>query len=1094
MRASDLSVLEQLTASIPEIKDGDLNLIGRMITLMDEFWETNPMIDSLKETLKNMTLNEGGQFLELKTQALTRAQDALSMAPHIQSDEDSKAQSGNSPEPFLPPPPKENKLKEESVSPDQLSMETDEERELFLEFVEESITYLQSVELNVLTLEGDPHNLSIIDNIFRPFHTIKGVAGFLGLKTLHRVCHALESLLDDARKEKITIHGPISDLILETVDQLKTVILGLQTSPNPAAMLEQHRPNIEELTGRINTMQQNPPQITEEPQGDNHIRDNQTGESQTGGSQAPPVSSTPEEKQIGDQMPEEVAAQNSEEPPPMAETTSVPVTMPVTTSVVVPMPPPQTSGPEVSKPAILEAVQKPAPPPIPSPPVAPQNASAAREAPVTGLESTSGNESIRVRINMLDQLMTLAGELVLGRNQLLQKTVDMVTEVPGLNSVIQQLDRVTSELQESVMKTRMQPLGGLFSRFHRVIRDLSRSLGKEISLIVNGETVELDKTLIEALSDPLTHLVRNCADHGIESPQARVANGKDPNGMISLNAYHEGGKVHVTISDDGGGIQVEKIREKAIEQGLTTREQANAMGEREVLRFLFAPGFSTAEKVTGVSGRGVGMDVVISNIEKIGGTVEIHTEVGKGTTFLLDLPLTLAIVPALLVRAQNQRFAIPQINLQELIHLDNKEMHTNIMDVRGSEVYRLRGNLIPLLRLNQMLSLNSNGTQESSEDAAPEKNEAESIYIVVLTSGQTRFGLVVDQVFDTEEIVVKPLSNLLKNVSVFAGATLMGDGHVALILDVSGLAKSANFQVEEEQRGGNFSKKTVKVEDQEQNIILFNVSPKEQFAVPLSLVSRLEEIPASQIHTAVNGHMLPYRGKLLPVIFMEEHLPIAPPAENREKVSVLVFEVEHQVGLVVSNVIDAVQTIFEIDPAAATHKGITGMALIREVPTAFVDIYQMTELAYPEWFRRETEKRKADPIPSDSLKVLLAEDSHFYRNVEKTYLIEEGFEVIEAEDGQQALDLLKENPVDLVVTDVEMPNMNGFELTMAIRADPKIAHIPVIAVTSLSDDNARAEGRKAGVDSYLVKLHREELREEVYRLIKENKIISPAAG
>ncbi|MEE8435589.1 MAG: chemotaxis protein CheW, partial [bacterium] len=694
------------------------------------------------------------------------------------------------------------------------------------------------------------------------------------------------------------------------------------------------------------------------------------------------------------------------------------------------------------------------------------------------------SDSIRVRVKLLDRLMGLAGELVLGRNQLLQKLDGVSDQVHGLNSLLHTMDRITSEVQEAVMQTRMQPLSGLFSRFHRVVRDLARSLNKKINLSIEGETVELDKTLIEALTDPLTHLVRNSADHGIETPETRTAAGKDPTGRLLISAYHQGGRVYVKIRDDGAGIDPEIIKAKAVEKGLITPEKSGQMTDREAMRLLFMAGFSTAEQVTGVSGRGVGMDVVISSIQSVGGTVEIDSEVGKGTTILLALPLTLAIVPALIVSAGKQRFAIPQTNLLELVYLEGEAAKDAILAVRGSEIYRLRGEMLPLVRLNRVLQL-------SGKDISPEEENLEDISIVVMADGQQQFGLIVERVFDTEEIVVQPLDTLLKDVGVFAGATLMGDGQPALILDITGLMKTAELTVSDDAAGAGMGEeseeaKAYRAEDETQTLLVFNINSAEQMAVPLTLISRLETVNVKDIRSSIHGDVIPYRDRLLPLIYMENHTNISPPPQERETVKILVFEIENPVGLVVTEIIDSLEVAVQLDESSITPPGFSGLAMVNDRPTAFVDIYQVIEKAFPDWFQQDRHQREGLK-DKGQISILLVEDSSFYRNMEKSYLTQEGFKVLEAEHGKEALGILRRESVDLVVTDIEMPEMNGFQLTQEIRQDEQLRHLPVIAVTSLSKDEERQRGMDVGLDAYLIKLQREVLLKEVHRLLAESR-------
>ena len=1006
---------------------------------------------NLRDILTQLTTAEGDQFRQLYDslqQVVGEIHGQLTDGGKTTQKKTSPQMAQSEPQPVppatKPSPPAQSPaaaiLIEETENTDEVADFID--KDLFLEFVEESLSHLQTIELNILSLETDPDNRTFIDNVFRPFHTIKGVSGFLNLKVIHFICHALENLLDDARNGQMTITGPISDLVLDAVDLLKNMIETCRSAESPAKVMSDFREEAQAFAARI-------------------------ASARAAAVQAPkPEGPVPAE--IAEQQP----AADPEPPPPILG--SILVESNAISPEVLDEAVKLQESQEGTRLGEILVHEKMASPKLVAKALRRQTEAkkSASEESKRIITAGDSGETIRVRISLLDQLMNLAGELVLGRNQLLQTLAGHSDQIQGLNAVLQHVDRVTSEVQEAVMQTRMQPIGGLFSRFHRVARDLARSLGKEIDLTISGDQVELDKSLIEALSDPLTHIIRNCADHGIEDPKTREAHGKPATGHISLRALQEGGKVRVIVSDDGAGVNLERVRAKALESGLVDRDTMQKMSDKETLRLLFEPGFSTAQAVTGVSGRGVGMDVVRQNVEGIGGTIDIETVQGRGTTISLDLPLTLAIIPALIVLAGDLRFAIPQINLMELVHLEGEEAMQDLMHISGSGVYRLRGEMLPLLRLSHVMEM------EPNELAA----RKDAMSIAVLASGQTQFGLIIDRIYDTEEIVVKPLGNLLKHLPLYAGATLMGDGRPALILDVAGLANKANISLTEDQDFGVHSTKAAKEGgSDEQSILLFTVNPEDQYAVPLSQVSRLEKVDSSEIRQAIQGKVIPYRDTLLPLVFLEELVDVRPPPENRSSVTILVFDIEREVGLVVTEIVDSVEVSVQIDSKSLTMKGFTGMSLVQERPTAFLDIYQIIEKAFPEWFKSQ----KAD-IPTSSkedITILLVEDSSFYRTVEKNYLSQEGFTVLEAEDGLQALEILKSQPVDLVVTDIEMPNMNGFELTRQVRATAEWNGLPIIAVTSMAKEEDREEGKEAGIDSYLVKLRREDLINEVYNLL-----------
>jgi two-component system chemotaxis sensor kinase CheA len=449
------------------------------------------------------------------------------------------------------------------------------------------------------------------------------------------------------------------------------------------------------------------------------------------------------------------------------------------------------------------------------------------------------------------------------------------------------------------MKTRMQPIGNIWSKFPRVVRDLSLSLAKQVRVEMEGEDTELDKTIVEAIKDPLTHLVRNAVDHAIEPPAERIAAGKPSEGTISLRAYHEGGQVNIEIADDGRGIDAAQVLAKATERGLVPRDAAERLAEREVLSLIFAPGFSTAARVTNVSGRGVGMDVVKTNIERIGGTVDIATVLGGGTTVKVKIPLTLAIIPALIVSAGAERYAIPQASLLELVRLEGEQACRGIETVSGAPVHRLRGDLLPLVHFNRELGLAGPGGTEL-------------VNIVVLQADRNQFGLVVDRVHDTQEIVVKPLGTQLKGIATYAGATILGDGKVALILDVLGLAQRAGVVAEKRDRAvtAAAAPSGETAEDRE-SLLIVGLGPDRRVAVPLSTVARLEKFPLSTVERAAQGEVIQYRDAILPLVSLSAALGVrseqAVAADGTFDVVVHTSSTGRSVGLVVDRILDIVE-------------------------------------------------------------------------------------------------------------------------------------------------------------------------------------------
>ncbi len=528
--------------------------------------------------------------------------------------------------------------------------------------------------------------------------------------------------------------------------------------------------------------------------------------------------------------------------------------------------------------------------------------------------------NIRVDVGLLDKMMNLVGELVLARNQILQFTSG--EQDSGLLSTAQRLNLITTELQESVMKTRMQPIGNIWNKLPRLVRDLALSCGKKVRVEMDGADTELDKTIIEAIKDPLTHIVRNAVDHGIEMPAERAERGKEAEGRLLLRAYHEGGQVNIEISDDGNGIDLERVREKVRQNSLVSADQAARMNERELLNMIFLPGFSTARQVTNISGRGVGMDVVKTNIEKIGGAVDLQSSVGKGTTLKIKIPLTLAIIPALIATSGGERFAIPQVSLLELVRLEDG----GIESIHGAPVYRLRGNLLPLVSLNRVLGLEQKGSH------------SEVANIVVLQADERQFGLLVDEINDTEEIVVKPLSNLLKGMSCFAGATIMGDGTVALILDVMGLAQQAKVVSELHDRAAK--EVHAKFDEMKANAaawLLVRIGEAGRLAIPLSCVDRLEEFAASAVEHSGGSEVVQYRGEIMPLVRLAELLNLAP-GESREVLPVIVSSKNgRSVGLAVDRIEDVTEKRVALN-RGGHRMYLQGSAVLQQRVTDLLDV------------------------------------------------------------------------------------------------------------------------------------------------------------
>ena len=729
--------------------------------------------------------------------------------------------------------------------------------ELMRDFLVESYENLDRLDRDFVALETNPSEFEKLASIFRTIHTIKGTCGCLGLGKLEAVAHVGENLLSRLREGQMLMDTEITTALLRLVDAVREILRHIETTGNEgngdysAVCRELVRLN-ERPTASSSKL--TAPGDSSSPITALHVNHDVTHASVE--EVAFPTTNTLSETHKADILitPEleevSVPVSHKSTADPLIESTSAvhPNSAPVQNNITRTVVQEATDETHGDSHPVVEAV--------------PANGTAPAAQPKEKVDESLLSNAIRVDVKLLDKLMNLVGELVLARNQVLQHSSAQKND-PSLLRTAQRLNLITTELQEGVMKTRMQPIGNLWNKFPRIVRDVATSCHKKVRIEMEGRETELDKTIIEAIKDPLTHVIRNSVDHGVESPAQRLAAGKPEEGRLFMRAYHEGGQVIIEISDDGKGIDAEVIKRKAAERGLISAEQAAKMSEREAINLIFLPGFSTSEQITNVSGRGVGMDVVKTNVERIGGTVDVKTRIGEGTTLRIKIPLTLAIIPALIITSGGEQFAIPQVSLLELVRLD--ECSSGIEKINGTPLYRLRGNLLPLVYLNQEMKLKLDGP--NGRTAGKPAN------IVVLRGGERQFGLVVDQINDTEEIVVKPLGKQLKGVSVFAGATIMGDGRVALILDVMGLAQRANVVSQSsDEANHDAAAKASTVSTDRQMLLLCKLQGGQRMVIPLSLVARLEEFPRSGLESAGGQSVVQYRGQIMPLIDVAEVL------------------------------------------------------------------------------------------------------------------------------------------------------------------------------------------------------------------------------
>ncbi len=887
--------------------------------------------------------------------------------------------------------------------------------DLLAEFLTESNEGLQVLDNELVKLEQNPNDPELLSNIFRLMHTIKGTCGFLGLPRLEGVAHAGENVLGRLRDGEITVSPEIVSLILECLDRIREILAALEaTESEPEG-------DDADLIARLNAAAEGKASAPEAPAADEPAPE-------------PVEMVSEEESQPGDASePEavetEAAAEATVEAAPESEAPVEPT--------------PET--PEAPKPAASDA------PPAPA---------AKAEAKATK-ESAVANQSIRVNVDLLEDLMTMVSELVLTRNQLLQ--ILRTQKESEFGGPLQRLNHVVSELQEGVMKTRMQPIGNAWAKLPRLVRDLSHELGKKIELEMRGADTELDRQVLDLIKDPLTHMVRNSADHGLERTEDRVSTGKSETGTIVLEAYHEGGQIIIKISDDGRGINVDRVKEKAIVNGLATEAEMEMLSDQQINQFIFKPGFSTAEAVTAVSGRGVGMDVVRTNIEKIGGTIELTSTQGEGSCFTIKIPLTLAIVSALIVACAGERFAIPQLSVVELVRASGASEHS-IERIQDTPVLRLRDRLLPLVHLRDLLHLENDFTELTEEQEDVRRDD----FIVVTQVANYSFGIIVDRVFDTEEIVVKPVAPILREISLFSGNTILGDGSVVMILDPNGIA-SVTGEINVTDKAEEDAQQEVAHAEDRVAMLLFRAEGNTPKAVPLSLVARLEEVDLAQVEASGDQRVVQYRGQLMPLFTMEGS---EEPTSESGRRPVLVFsEQGRNLGLMVNEIVDIIETPLNVELSGESD-GFVGSAIINDAATEVIDVGYYVNLAFDDWFGAG---RQATADAGNGRRVLLVDDSAFFRNLLSPLLDVAGYQVTTVESAVEALQLCEEGrDFDVIISDIEMPGMSGYDLCEALKTK-RWAETPIVALSAHSSPGDIARGREVGFADYVAKFDRDAL-------------------
>ncbi|ERP31829.1 chemotaxis protein CheW [Chitinivibrio alkaliphilus] len=1011
-----------------------------------------------------------------------------------------------------------------------------QEEELVQLFIEESREYLHQVEQLLLDLEEEdsPTGTEEINELFRAIHTIKGGAGFFSMEKVHALAHTMENILGDLREHKYALTESLISALLAGTDTLGSLL----ESPEDAGDI-----SIEELVNTLMTLQNE--SLSQETSSTPHTE--QVLQLKT--AQGVVLFEIPAKKIMTAQKEEpclyffyyDLALENSEEKEKQWRENIASLVTILSSCCSTETTPDQGTreffvGATVLEPNLFaEALSLPqtqvetitthrfaALSEIPHDYMLEYSTEAPKTKPVKkkthkGKSTPQGNNaprpkgraedtSIRIHLSTIDTLLNLTAELVLTRNELLS-TVEKEQHSP-ITHTASRLNTITSELQDTVLKTRLQPLGVVFDKFKRIVRDLSKKVGKEVSLRIDGAEVELDRTIIETIGDPLTHLVRNALDHGIESPDIRQQQGKPREGTLHISATRETDLIRLSIRDDGAGMDPVKIATAAVEKGVATREECDRMSEEELRFLIFRPGFSTAAEITDISGRGVGMDVVYRTITSVGGKLSLESSPNAGTTVTIKLPLLLSIMPCLTVKTQGEIFAIPQKNILTIMRIPPAERAQKIYTIGDGAVVSWEDTLIPLARLSDILGIppaeirtapgevltdrRQRIADRRSEDLTEHRDAkpiremrtqgkerrrapASFLHIVIVQTETSLYGLVVDSLGDSEEIVVKPLGYHIKQAPYYSGATLLGNGETALILNIDSIQRSPHISNEQ-----NSIQQISRPRDEESlpkdTHAILTVSHEgdaTNYAVPMDLIQRIHPVKRSDIESLGSRRVISYEGKTVPLITPDMVLD-TPPLPESSRYHILLFEMTGlRVGLMVSEIHDIEYVRGEIDAHAYVQKGIMGTLSIQGKTTAIIDLYQMVKYGCPDLIRDESL-----PRTTEKHTVLIAEDSAFFRAQLESIAEELNYDKIVVEDGQRAIEILRENDaIDLILTDIEMPRVDGLQLAKEARKLPSYKNTPIIACTTLSAPSDQRSGIEAGITEYLIKIDKSQIIE-----------------
>lgn len=908
-----------------------------------------------------------------------------------------------------------------------------ESEELLKEFVTESSENLSTIEQTLLGLNVN-RSSEAVDEIFRAIHSVKGAAGFFQLINIERVGHNTETLLEKIRSNEIPITADIIDILLRARDTMSNMLF----QPDFGNAL-----NVDDLVTELQ-----------------HAQSGHTGTAKTVQEEDQPANGNRQN-----------APENEEDIWPSV---------------------PEISGKNAAKSPV-------------EPEIKPSGSKVVPEVE---------KSTIRIGVDVLDELLELIGEVVLGRNQFLTQHV---RDKPFLT-----LSQSITKLHQHVIQIRMQPIGHLFNKYKRTVHDLARDLGKKIELHIDGGELELDRTILETFSDPLTHLVRNAVDHGIEKPDVRSNSGKGILGNLYLRARHESGQILIEVEDDGKGIHPEVIRAKAIEKKLVTEAEAELLSDKDFIQYIFHPGFSTNDQPTKLSGRGVGMDVVRNNLEKIGCMVDISSKPGKGTLIQARIPLTQAIVNSsviagLIINIGSYTLAIPQVAVNEVIKLSPDVEMQKIARIKGQEVFKLRDKLIPLVHLEDILGMPRtyicpdgtkavdqrksfvdrrsaephSATINHQDQRARTDRRKKSFIFIVLQFKQNYFGVLVDQITGKEEIVVKRLPQLIKHRRVFAGSTILGNGKVALILDINGLVEKASLNFGRQQELLHHATRKM-IQDEKQHVVVFNYAPEEYFAVPVNLLSEIDKFKVKDVKKVGNREFIHRHGKSMPLLRLDKALDVSPLEGTKEELIVIVpSRIKYPTGIVGNSIITHIELTENLNTKEADENGIMGTFFYNDELITLLDIFTLLQKFDPKRYRGELFNNITQ------CRILFAEDQIFFRQLIVQYFLSYGIKNITVcKNGEEALHALiaKPNDFDIVVSDIEMPVMDGYQLVSTIKSDPKLRAIPVMALTSLNSEENIKKGMDAGFDAYEVKLDKDRVLHRINELFETTKTLERNAG